>query len=355
MNTASSSLTLRLAIPNGSLEQGALKLLRNVSPELVQQIEQEKRRLSFERQVNVSGLFCNLSLIKLRPQEIPKYLGNAKFDLGITGYDCVLESGRAVPWLNDLAFSRASSSPVRWVVAVPEESSIKSLSDLSGKRIASEIPKTTRRLFDNLKIPNVIIDPSIGATEGKVPYLADAILEASETGSSIVANKLRIVAEVFQSRAGLYARPGLRDDLSQYVFTQEFVMKMLRLRNRIPDIRFDRSRRGNLLLRKVAKPSVRRINFKKYPGNIVPAIIQDYDTGEVLMEGWMNKGAVIRTLRGPYVTFWSRSRNEYWLKGATSGDYLKFVEMKVDCDGDALLVKVIPCGATCHTKAQSCF
>lgn len=97
------------------------------------------------------------------------------------------------------------------------------------------------------------------------------------------------------------------------------------------------------------------INFKKGKG-LIPAIIQDYKTGEILMLGYMNREALKKTLKDRLIWLWSRSRKELWLKGKTSGNKLKLKEIKVDCDGDALLIKVELLGqAACHTGSRTCF
>jgi phosphoribosyl-AMP cyclohydrolase len=88
---------------------------------------------------------------------------------------------------------------------------------------------------------------------------------------------------------------------------------------------------------------------------LVPAVAQDHATGEVLMLAWMNAEAVARTLTTGDVTYWSRSRGDFWVKGATSGHRQRLVEMRVDCDGDAVLVLVDQTGPACHTGTQSCF
>lgn len=96
----------------------------------------------------------------------------------------------------------------------------------------------------------------------------------------------------------------------------------------------------------------------KYDLNgLIPAVIQDQRTGSVLMVGYMNEEALKRTLKNGQVCFWSRSRQEYWVKGATSGNYFALKEIRADCDGDALLLKVVPQGdgVACHTGRYSCF
>lgn len=98
-----------------------------------------------------------------------------------------------------------------------------------------------------------------------------------------------------------------------------------------------------------------KINFDKYPGGLVPAIIQDYDTRVVLMLGYMNKEALNKTIKTGKVTFFSRSKLRLWTKGETSGNYLSVVEILADCDEDTLLIKVKPAGPACHTGADTCF
>lgn len=97
-----------------------------------------------------------------------------------------------------------------------------------------------------------------------------------------------------------------------------------------------------------------KINFEKGQG-LVPAVIQDYETQHVLMLGYMNEEAYRKTVETGKVTFWSRSRNTLWTKGETSGNFLNVIEIKNDCDGDTLLVKVRPDGPTCHTGADTCW
>lgn len=97
-----------------------------------------------------------------------------------------------------------------------------------------------------------------------------------------------------------------------------------------------------------------KVDFEKMDG-LVPAIVQDFDSGQVLMLGYMNEEALKKTMDEKRVTFWSRSKERLWQKGETSGNYLNLVDLKVDCDEDALLVKVRPVGPTCHEGIKSCF
>lgn len=93
----------------------------------------------------------------------------------------------------------------------------------------------------------------------------------------------------------------------------------------------------------------------KSPSDLVAAVLQDHLSGDVLMLGWMNREALTKTLETNQVTFWSRSRNELWVKGSTSGNYQELISISADCDGDALLLKVKSHGPACHTGAKSCF
>lgn len=97
------------------------------------------------------------------------------------------------------------------------------------------------------------------------------------------------------------------------------------------------------------------MNLKMDAQGLLPAVLQDASTGQVLMLGYMNKLALQRTLETRQVHFWSRSRSELWHKGATSGNFQEVVDLTLDCDGDALLVRVRPAGPTCHTGQMSCF
>ena len=95
--------------------------------------------------------------------------------------------------------------------------------------------------------------------------------------------------------------------------------------------------------------------LKRTPDGLVPAVVQQYDTGEVLMMAWMNDDALAATLTTGRATFWSRSREEFWIKGETSGHRQWVKEVRLDCDGDTLLVKVDQEGAACHTGQRTCF
>jgi ATP phosphoribosyltransferase len=127
-----------------------------------------------------------------------RYVENGVLDAGLTGYDWIMENGANIHEVTELVFSKISRRPVRWVLCVPEDSPIKSVKDLQGKRIATELVLTTQRYLAKHDV-TALVEFSWGATEVKPPKLADAIVEATETGSSLRANNLRILDEVLTS------------------------------------------------------------------------------------------------------------------------------------------------------------
>ncbi len=134
----------------------------------------------------------------IRAQEISRYVEHGMLDAGITGYDWILENGSDVVEVADLIYAKQGLRPVRWVLAVPNESPIKSVKDLKGKRIATEAVGLTRRYLQKNRV-KAEVEFSWGATEVKAPELVDAIVEITETGSSLRANNLRIVDTVLES------------------------------------------------------------------------------------------------------------------------------------------------------------
>ena len=140
----------------------------------------------------------------LRAQEISRYIEHGYLDCGITGRDWVEENESKLEEVESLAYSKASSNPTRWVLVVPEDSPIRSVKDLEGKRVATEAVGITRRFFERAGV-KAEVEFSWGATEVKVPDLVDAIVDITETGSSLRANKLRIVDTLMESYPALFA------------------------------------------------------------------------------------------------------------------------------------------------------
>ncbi len=180
--------SLRLAIPKGSLEQATIDLFCKAGYNM------SVSSRSYYPNVDDPEIECVL----IRPQETPRYVQDGVMDAGITGLDMVLESGAEVVEVAELWYSKVSRRPVRWVLAVPESSDIRDVRDLEGKRIATEVMNLTRQFLERHGV-RANVEYSYGATEVKPPLLADAIVDITETGSSLRANHLRIIDTVVTS------------------------------------------------------------------------------------------------------------------------------------------------------------
>lgn len=179
---------LRLALPKGSLEEPTLELFRKAG----YQINGANR--SYRPSIDDPEIEVRL----LRAQEIGRYVDHGFVDCGITGRDWVVENEARVDVLCDLPYSRATANPTRWVLVVPEDSPVKTVKDLQGKRIATEGVGLTKKYLAEKGV-EAEVEFSWGATEVKVPELVDAIVDITETGNSLRANKLRIVDELLTS------------------------------------------------------------------------------------------------------------------------------------------------------------
>ena len=179
---------LKLGIPAGSLQEATAELFRRAGYKITFSSR------SYYPTIDDDEIECLL----IRAQEMARYVQNGVLDAGLTGYDWIMENEADVHEVAELVFSKVSRRPVRWVLCVPEDSPIKSVKDLQGKRIATEaVGMTTRYLAKHGVTAEV--EFSWGATEVKPPKLADAIVEVTETGSSLRANNLRILDEVLKS------------------------------------------------------------------------------------------------------------------------------------------------------------
>ena len=188
---------LSLVLPKGSLERATLELFDAADLTV---------RRSSDRDYHASVDDPRIERVRfLRPQEIPSYIEQGLFDFGITGRDWIAETGADVTSLGELQYSKATSDPVRVVLAVPVTSPWQSASDLpEGVRISTELPALTRRYLDAAGVKAVVI-PSYGATEAKVPDIVDAIVDLTETGSSLRKNGLRILDTLLTSYTELVA------------------------------------------------------------------------------------------------------------------------------------------------------
>jgi ATP phosphoribosyltransferase len=179
---------LKLGLPAGSLQEATADLFRKAGYKIT------FASRSYYPAIDDPEIECTL----VRAQEMPRYVENGSFDCGLTGYDWILENDSKVVELAELVFSKVSRRPVRWVLAVPNDSPVKEIKDLQGKTIATEVVNLTRRWLKQHGV-EAHVEFSWGATEVKPPRLADAIVEVTETGSSLRANNLRIVCDLLQS------------------------------------------------------------------------------------------------------------------------------------------------------------
>ncbi len=186
---------LKFGIPKGSLEKATIELLAKSGWHI------KVHSRSYFPDIDDPEISCSIC----RAQEMARYVDNGTLDVGITGLDWILENDSDVVEVTELIYSKVSRRPARWVLAVPADSPCRSARDLEGKKIATELVNFSRRYFDKLGV-NVDIEFSWGATEAKVVSgLADAVVEVTETGSTIRAHGLQIIEELMQSTPRLIA------------------------------------------------------------------------------------------------------------------------------------------------------
>ena len=191
---SASTPLLMLGLPKGSLEDSTKALFAKAGWKITTSSRSYKPSID---DPELDGRF-------VRAQEVARYVAHGFFDCGLTGWDWVQENNADVVEVCDLVYSRASTLKSRWVLCVPESSPVKTAADLTGKRVATELVETTRRWFASKNI-SVEVEFSWGATEVKVPDLVDAIVDITETGSSLRANKLRIVDTLLETNTKLIA------------------------------------------------------------------------------------------------------------------------------------------------------
>ena len=187
-------MKLKLGLPKGSLQDATFALFE---------------RAGFKFSISSRSYFPStddeeIEAMLVRAQEIARYVQDGVFDVGLTGKDWIVETSSEVVEVLDLCYSKQSMRPCRWVLAVPEDSSVKSVKDLQGKRIATEVVNLTKAYLARNGV-QAEVEFSWGATEVKAPDLVDAIVEVTETGSSLRANKLRIVEEILSTTPRLIA------------------------------------------------------------------------------------------------------------------------------------------------------
>ncbi len=179
---------LKIALPKGSLQEQTARLFQ---------------KAGFDIRISSYNYFPTvddpeIECVLVRAQEIPRYVEEGIVDMGITGHDWVIETNANVTEVDELVYARGGMNKVRWVLAVPENSSINSVKDLEGKIVATELVQYCKKYLKEQGV-NAKVDFSWGATEIKPPHLADAIIEITETGSTLRANKLRIVQDILVS------------------------------------------------------------------------------------------------------------------------------------------------------------
>jgi ATP phosphoribosyltransferase len=192
---------LKLGLPAGSLQGSTLELF-------------SKAGWNFSvrsRSYYPSGDDPEIESLLIRAQEMSRYVEDGHLDAGLTGQDWIMENGSDVQVVEDLVYSKQRRSPIRWVIAVPEDSPIKTVQDLEGKSIATELVGGVKRFLAERGV-NADVEFSWGATEVKCPRLVDAIADITETGSSLRANKLRILETVVESHTQLIANKAAWDD-----------------------------------------------------------------------------------------------------------------------------------------------
>lgn len=193
--------TLKIALPKGSLQAPTIALFEKAGYNVY---------LS-DRGLRPSSDDSELDIYLIRAQEIARYIDTGFIDCGITGLDWAYENRADIVDLAELPYSRATTRPTKWVLVVPQDSPIQSVHDLEGKRIATEGVGITERYLEEKGV-NAEVEFSWGATEVKVPDLVDAIVDVTETGSSIRANKLRIVDTLLTSFPHFYSSPEAQED-----------------------------------------------------------------------------------------------------------------------------------------------
>ncbi|MDX6285458.1 MAG: phosphoribosyltransferase [Frankiales bacterium] len=207
---------LSLVLPKGSLEAATLALFDAADLAV---------RRGSDRDYHAAIEDPRIDRVRfLRPQEIPTYLEQGLFDLGITGRDWITETGADVVSLGELEYSKTTSSPVRIVLAVPADHPAQKGEDLpEDVRVSTEYPALTRRYFDEIGVKARIV-PSYGATEAKVPDIVDAIVDVTETGSSLRKHGLKVIETLLTSRTELVANRASYDDLAKRQAMEDIVL-----------------------------------------------------------------------------------------------------------------------------------
>lgn len=204
---------LRLVLPKGSLERATLELFEEADLAVVRNSDVDYRASIDDPRVSEVRI--------LRPQEIPQYVAEGLFDMGITGRDWIEETASDVASLGELRYSKATTRPIKLVLAVSEDSAVRSVTDFpSGTRVSTEYPSLTTRFLERHGV-QADVRLSYGATEAKIPEIADAVVEITETGRALRAAGLRVIATILESYTELVANPiSYADDAKRHAMEQ---------------------------------------------------------------------------------------------------------------------------------------
>ena len=208
-------MKIRLGIPKGSLQEATLQLFARAG------LQVYTNGRSYQATTGDPEIECML----IRAQEMARYVDHGALDAGLTGLDWVMESGLEVITVADLIYAKQSRGKVRWVLAVPEKSNYQRAEDLDGCIIATELVNVTRDYFARKGV-NVKVEFSWGATEVKPPMLADAIVEVTETGSSLRANHLRIIDTILESNTQIIANKKSWEDTERRCKIQNLALML---------------------------------------------------------------------------------------------------------------------------------
>jgi ATP phosphoribosyltransferase len=269
-----SEKVLKLGIPTGSLQKATIELFDKAGFSIADSERSFQPRIDDEQ----------IQLICLRAQEMSRYVAGGELDAGITGYDWIVENESDVVEVAELAYSKATSEPARWVLAVPDESKVKRAADLRGGIVATELVNVTKKYFADKNI-DVKVEFSWGATEVKA-RLVDAIVELTETGTSLAANNIRVIDTVITSTTRLIANKKAWQDK----FKREKIENIAILLNAAIEAR---SKVG--LKMNVKKGDLERV-LKILPAEKSPTISglanSDYVAIEVIIEGKVERSLV---------------------------------------------------------------
>ena len=218
-------MKLRVGIPKGSLQDATIDLFKNAGYKITTSSR------SYFPTIDDPEIECML----IRAQEMARYVESGILDIGITGHDWVVENGADVVEMTELQYAKATFKKVRWVLAAKQGGNIRSVQDLEGKTIATEVVNLSKKYLADQGV-SAKVEYSYGATEVKVPHLADAIIEITETGSSLRANNLEIIDTVLETTTVLIANHKLLDDRWKKEKVERLIMLLqsaLESRNRV--------------------------------------------------------------------------------------------------------------------------